>query len=50
MAEMIEVLFGVWIWVGPRNLVLHEGTDPPGEGQFLEGILEHADNSIYSTK
>ena len=28
MVEMIEMLFGMWTWVGPRNYVLDEVTDP----------------------
>jgi len=27
MAELIELLFGTWTWVGPRNHVLGEGPD-----------------------
>jgi len=30
MAEPIEMLFGVWTWVGPRN---HGGPDPHGKEQ-----------------
>jgi len=33
MAEQIEILFWVWIHVGPRNYVLDEGPDlPMGRG------------------
>jgi len=34
-AEPIEVPFGVWSRVGPRNHVLGGGPDPPGEGAIL---------------
>jgi len=35
MAELIEMLFGVWTWVGPRNHVLGGGSDPAvRKGQF----------------
>jgi len=27
--ELIEMLFGLWTRVDPRNHVLDEGTDPP---------------------
>ena len=27
--EQIEMPFGLKTWVGPRNHVLHEGSDPP---------------------
>jgi len=35
MAEPIEMLFGLWTWVSPRNHVLDCGPDRHGEGQFL---------------
>ena len=35
MVESIEMLFGVWTWVGPGNHVLGGGSDPPArKGQF----------------
>ena len=34
MAELIEVPFGVWTWVGPRNNVLGGGLDPYDTGQW----------------
>jgi len=37
-AVLIEILFGlVTLWVNPRNSVLDEGHDPPGEGAILRG-------------
>ena len=33
-AEPIEVLFGIWTPVGPKNRVLDGGLDPPEEGHF----------------
>jgi len=34
-AEPIEMPFGLWIGMGPRNHVLDSGPDPPHvEGQF----------------
>ena len=38
-AEPIDVLFGVWTWVGPRNHML-DGTQipPPVEGAVGGGI------------
>ena len=35
-AEPIEMLFGLWTWVGQRNHVFDGGPDPPwkGRGQF----------------
>jgi len=36
-AEPIEMLFGLWIWVGPRNHVLDGGSHPHGKGQFRGG-------------
>jgi len=36
MAELIKVLVGLWIWVGPGNHVLDWGPDPPkGRGTFV---------------
>ena len=39
-AEPIEMSFGMWTPVGPRNCVLDEGTDPPTRmGNFAgEGL------------
>ena len=34
MAEPIEILFGMWTWVGPRNHVLDGGPDIPQYGTF----------------
>jgi len=34
MAEPIEMLFGMWTWVGPRNYVLDGSPDPHGNGNF----------------
>jgi len=36
-AELIEMLFGMWTQMGPRNRVLVEGPDPQGKEQFLGG-------------
>ena len=36
-AEPIDMPFVLWIWVGPRNHVLHGATDTPCEGQFSQG-------------
>ena len=30
-AELIEMPFGLWDWMGPRNRVLDEGPDPLSE-------------------
>jgi len=32
MAKPVEMLFGLWTSVGPRNRVLGSALDPPGEG------------------
>jgi len=37
MAEPIEVLFGVWTRLIPRNHVLDGGPDPPCTGTILRG-------------
>jgi len=37
MAQPIEMLFGVWSWVGPGNRVLDGGTDPGRKGAVLRG-------------
>jgi len=36
-AELIEMLFGLWTRVDPRNHVLDEGTDPPMQRGTFEG-------------
>jgi len=36
-AELIEMLFGMWTQMGPRNRVLVEGPDPQGKEQFFLG-------------
>jgi len=37
MAELMEMPFGLWARMGPRNPVLHGGPDPPWEGAILGG-------------
>jgi len=32
IAKPVEMLFGLWTSVGPRNRVLGSALDPPGEG------------------
>jgi len=56
MAELIEVLFGVWTGVCQRNYVLSEGLEPPGERTILGHLLAHCKymetsdvQSIFST-
>jgi len=34
-AEPIEMPFGLWARIGPRNHVLHGGPDPPWKGAIL---------------
>jgi len=34
MAEPIEMPFGLWAPMGPKNRVLRGGSDPHGKGQF----------------
>ena len=36
-AEPIEMPFGLWAPMGPRNRVLHGSPDPPWEGAILGG-------------
>jgi len=37
MAELIEMPFGLWAWIGPRDCVLDGGPDPRWErGNFGE--------------
>jgi len=36
-AELIEILFGLWARMDPRNRVLDRGPDPPWEGAILRG-------------
>ena len=39
-AKTIEILFGMWTWVGPRNNVLVWGPgSPKGKGQFSDAPL-----------
>jgi len=48
MAEPIEMPFGLWAQVGPRNRVLHGGPDPLWEGAILEEgtlIVKYRDDS-----
>jgi len=33
-AEPIEIPFGLWARMGPRNRMLHGGSRPRGKGQF----------------
>jgi len=40
-AEPIEVPFGLWAWMGPRNRVLHGGSDPPWKGAILGERVPH---------
>jgi len=35
MAELIEMLFGIWTQVAPRNYALHVSRSPQAKGQFL---------------
>jgi len=37
MTETIEIPFGLWAWMSPKNHVLDKGPDPPWEGAFLRG-------------
>jgi len=41
MSEPIEMPFGVWSRVDPRNHVLDRGADPPYEGAILKGLYLH---------
>jgi len=34
MAEPIEMLFGLWAWMGPRNHVLDGSRSPIGRGSW----------------
>jgi len=36
MAQQIEMLFGIWTWVGSRNTVLDGCPHPPGKGILRE--------------
>ena len=36
-AELIEISFELWTWVGPRNLVLDGDANPRGKEQFFWG-------------
>ena len=35
MAELIQMPFGLWVWMGPRNLKLDGGLDLPWKGAIL---------------
>jgi len=37
MAEPIEILFGMWTHVDPRNHLLDGGPNPPCKGALLSG-------------
>jgi len=37
MSELINMPFGVWTWVGPRNHVLDGGLDPAMHRGNFEG-------------
>jgi len=39
MAELMEMLFGMWTRVVPGNHVLDGDPDPPQEGAILRGKL-----------
>jgi len=39
LAELIEMLFRVLTWVGPRNHVLDGGAYPQGKGAILRGKI-----------
>jgi len=41
MAEPIEIPFGFWARIGPRNHVLDGGPDPPCEGAILGESVAH---------
>ena len=50
MAEPIEMPFGVWAWVGPRNLVLDGGPGPrrrKSKGAILE--VSYMGMPMYAT-
>ena len=52
MAKPIEMLFGLWTRVGPKNHLLDGGPDPPCKGAILrEGkgqpIVEYTVYSLY---
>jgi len=53
MAELIEMLFGMWTEVGPRNHVLDDGPDPHAKGSF-EGkwrpIVKYRDSAVSCAK
>ena len=40
-AELIEMPFGLWAWMGPRNRVLHGGPDQPWEGAIFGERVAH---------
>jgi len=43
MAELIEILFGMWTQVGPRNYVLDGGPDPFMGRDTSEGMTSRQD-------
>jgi len=52
MAELIELLFGMWTLWGWKNHALNWGTDPRREGALFQIIFQHAQTcpqSILST-
>jgi len=45
-AEPIEMPFGLWVWMAPRNYKLDGGPDLPWEGEILgkgAPIVKHRD-------
>ena len=48
MAEAIEMPFGLWTRIGPRNHVLHEVQIPPWEAAVLRGtgqpVVKYSDS------
>jgi len=53
-AELIELSFGVWTWVCPRNHVLDGGPDPPWQRSNFEGegrpIVNHRDSLPWAVQ
>ena len=41
MVDVIEMLFGVWTWVGPRNHTLGGAHIPQGVKEILGVVLSH---------
>jgi len=53
MAELIEMPFGLWAPMAPRNRVLHGGPDPPWEEAILgEGspTVKYRDFLLYAVQ